>query len=191
MKRLPLVAESLDSRGLYLYDDGFRFVIWFGRMLSPDVAKNLLGADFAAELSKVQSLVNEAILVATRLLNRILLNMLFLFCWFLCISERLRPFLSVLRHDEVVLNSPGSFMFPTQVILTEHDNEMSRRLMRILKKLRESDPSYYQLPYLVRQGEQPKEGLLLLVNLLEDQMGGTSGYVDWIMQIHRQVQQNT
>ncbi|PPD67009.1 hypothetical protein GOBAR_DD36110 [Gossypium barbadense] len=129
MKRLPLVAESLDSRGLYLYDDGFRFVIWFGRMLSPDVAKNLLGADFAAELSKV--------------------------------------------------------------ILSEHDNEMSRRLMRILKKLRESDPSYYQLPYLVRQGEQPKEGLLLLVNLLEDQMGGTSGYVDWIMQIHRQVQQNT
>ncbi|MBA0803899.1 hypothetical protein Gohar_014061 [Gossypium harknessii] len=129
MKRLPLVAESLDSRGLYLYDDGFRFVLWFGRMLSPDVAKNLLGADFAAELSKV--------------------------------------------------------------ILSEHDNEMSRRLMRILKKLRESDPSYYQLPYLVRQGEQPKEGLLLLVNLLEDQMGGTSGYVDWIMQIHRQVQQNT
>ncbi|TYJ11835.1 hypothetical protein E1A91_A11G304200v1 [Gossypium mustelinum] len=129
MKRLPLVAESLDSRGLYIYDDGFRFVIWFGRMLSPDVAKNLLGEDFAAELSKV--------------------------------------------------------------ILTEHDNEMSRRLMRILKKLRESDPSYYQLPYLVRQGEQPKEGLLLLVNLIEDQMGGTSGYVDWIMQIHRQVQQNT
>ncbi|MBA0742576.1 hypothetical protein Gogos_015618, partial [Gossypium gossypioides] len=129
MKRLPLVAESLDSRGLYLYDDGFRFVLWFGRMLSPDVAKNLLGADFTAELSKV--------------------------------------------------------------ILSEHDNEMSRRLMRILKKLRESDPSYYQLPYLVRQGEQPKEGLLLLVNLLEDQIGGTSGYVDWIMQIHRQVQQNT
>ena len=53
MKRLPLVAESLDSRGLYIYDDGFHFVIWFGRMLSPDIARNLLGADFAAELSKV------------------------------------------------------------------------------------------------------------------------------------------
>ncbi|XWS11313.1 hypothetical protein CRYUN_Cryun38cG0072800 [Craigia yunnanensis] len=127
-KRLPLVAESLDSRGLYIYDDGFHFVIWFGRMLSPDIARNLLGADFASELSKVT--------------------------------------------------------------LSEHDNEMSRRLMRILKKLRESDPSYYQLSYLVRQGEQPREGLLLLLNLLEGQMGGTSGYVDWIMQIHRQVQQN-
>ncbi|XVF77273.1 hypothetical protein PTKIN_Ptkin14bG0030000 [Pterospermum kingtungense] len=128
MKRLPLVAESLDSRGLYIYDDGFRFVIWFGRMLSPDIARNLLGADFAAELSKVT--------------------------------------------------------------LSEHDNEMSRRLMSILKKLRGSDPSYYQLPCLVRQGEQPREGLLLLQNLLEDQIGGTSGYADWIMQIFRQVQQN-
>ncbi|MBA0641677.1 hypothetical protein Goklo_026201, partial [Gossypium klotzschianum] len=53
VKRLPLVAESLDSRGLYIYDDGFRFVIWFGRMLSPDIARNLLGPDFAAELSRV------------------------------------------------------------------------------------------------------------------------------------------
>ncbi|KAE8667838.1 hypothetical protein F3Y22_tig00112368pilonHSYRG00011 [Hibiscus syriacus] len=127
MKGLPSVAESLDSGGLYLYDDGFRFVIWFGRMLSPDIARNLLGADFAAELSKVT--------------------------------------------------------------FSEHDNEMSIRLMRILKKLGEDDPSYYRLPYLVRQGDQPREGSLLLVNLLEDQMGGTSGYVDWITQIHRQVQQ--
>jgi protein transport protein SEC24 len=50
---LPLTGESLDSRGLYIYDDGFRFIIWFGRVISPDIAKNLLGADFAAELSKV------------------------------------------------------------------------------------------------------------------------------------------
>ncbi|XP_021803404.1 uncharacterized protein LOC110747561 [Prunus avium] len=28
--RLPLVAESLDSRGLYIFDDGFRYVVWFG-----------------------------------------------------------------------------------------------------------------------------------------------------------------
>ncbi|KAJ1425543.1 Zinc finger, Sec23/Sec24-type [Sesbania bispinosa] len=51
-RRLPLTGESLDSRGLYIYDDGFRFIIWFGRVISPDIAKNLLGTDFAAELSK-------------------------------------------------------------------------------------------------------------------------------------------
>lgn len=125
-RRLPLTGESLDSRGLYLFDDGFRFIIWFGRVIAPDIAKNLLGADFAAELSKAT--------------------------------------------------------------LHEHNNEMSRRLMRVLEKLRNDDRAYYQLCHLVRQGEQPKEGFLLLTNLVEDQMGGNNGYVDWMLQISRQVQ---
>ncbi|KAJ6909512.1 protein transport protein Sec24-like [Populus alba x Populus x berolinensis] len=128
MKRLPLTAESLDSRGLYVYDDGFRFVVWFGRMLSPDLAMNLLGQDAAAEFSKVS--------------------------------------------------------------FGKHDTEMSRKLMGVLRKLRESDPSYYQLCNLVRQGEQPREGFFLLTNFVEDQIGGTSGYSEWMVQIHRQVQQN-
>jgi protein transport protein SEC24 len=65
---------------------------------------------------------------------------------------------------------------------------MSRRLMRVLEKLRNDDRAYYQLCHLVRQGEQPKEGFLLLANLVEDQMGGNSGYTDWMLQISRQVQ---
>ncbi|CAJ2631773.1 unnamed protein product [Trifolium pratense] len=125
-RRLPLTGESLDSRCLYIYDDGFRFIIWFGKVISPDIAKNLLGADFAAELSKAT--------------------------------------------------------------LNEHNNEMSRRLMGVLEKLRNDDRAYYQLCHLVRQGEQPKEGFLLLANLVEDQMGGNSGYSDWMLQISRQVQ---
>lgn len=48
-KRLPLTAESLDTRGLYIFDDGFQFVIWFGRSVSLDIARNLLGEDFAAD----------------------------------------------------------------------------------------------------------------------------------------------
>ncbi|KAK7397085.1 hypothetical protein VNO78_18252 [Psophocarpus tetragonolobus] len=126
-RRLSLTGESLDSRGLYLYDDGFRFIVWFGRVISPDIAKNILGADFAAELSKTT--------------------------------------------------------------LSEHDSEMSRRLMKVLEKLRNTDRAYYQLCHLVRQGEQPKEGFLLLANLVEDQMGGNSGYAEWMLQISRQVQQ--
>ena len=50
---LPLTAEILDSRGLYIYDDGLRFVIWFGKMLPPDIAMNLLGEDFATDFSRV------------------------------------------------------------------------------------------------------------------------------------------
>ncbi|CAL1353993.1 unnamed protein product [Linum trigynum] len=128
MKRLPLTADSLDSRGLYVYDDGLQLVLWFGRMLSPDIAMNLLGPDAAAELSRVT--------------------------------------------------------------LVERETEMSRKLMLLLKKLRESDPSYYQLCHLVRQGEQPREGFMVLTKLVEDQTGGTNGYVDWLVQLHRQVQQN-
>ncbi|CAN7107642.1 unnamed protein product [Brassica rapa subsp. narinosa] len=128
VRRLPLAAESLDSRGLYIYDDGFRLVLWFGRMLSPDIAKNLLGADFAAELSRVT--------------------------------------------------------------LQEQENGMSKKLMRLIKKVRENDPSYHPMCFLVRQGEQPREGFLLLRHLIEDQMGGSTSYVDWILQLHRQIQQN-
>ncbi|MFS7902059.1 putative sec23/Sec24, helical domain, ADF-H/Gelsolin-like domain superfamily [Helianthus anomalus] len=54
-KRLPLVAESLDSRGIYIFDDGFRFVVWFGRMLSPDLARNLVEEDPATDFSRVCS----------------------------------------------------------------------------------------------------------------------------------------
>ncbi|KAL1832802.1 hypothetical protein DCAR_0102826 [Daucus carota subsp. sativus] len=127
-KKVPLAADSLDPTGLYVYDDGFRFVVWFGRQLLPDIARNLLGEDYTTDYSRVS--------------------------------------------------------------LYEHDNAMSRKLMKILKTFRETDPSYYQLCHLVRQGEQPREGFFLLVNLVEDQVGGMNSYLDWILQIHRQIQQN-
>ncbi|MFS7941472.1 putative Zinc finger, Sec23/Sec24-type, sec23/Sec24, trunk domain, sec23/Sec24, helical [Helianthus anomalus] len=126
-RRLPLAAQSLDSRGIYIYDDGFRLVVWFGQMVSPDISRNLVGEDFGADFSRVS--------------------------------------------------------------LVQRENEMSRKLMGIIKKLREADTSYYPLCHLVRQGEQPREGFFLLSNLVEEQVGGMNSYVDWILQIHRQVQQ--
>ncbi|KAL8523037.1 hypothetical protein ACS0TY_013130 [Phlomoides rotata] len=126
--RLPLTVESLDTRGLYIFDDGFRFVIWFGRSISSDICRNLLGEDFSGEYSKVR--------------------------------------------------------------LSPRDNAMSRKLLKILQKFRESDPSYFQLCHLVRQGEQPREGFFLLSNLVDDPNCGATSYVNWILQIHRQVQQN-
>ncbi|GER29733.1 transport protein Sec24 [Striga asiatica] len=127
-KRLPLTTESLDTRGLYIFDDGLQFVIWFGRSISPDIARNLLGEDLAAD----------------HLLN---------------LGKR--------------------------VSLKPRDNEMSRKLMKILEKIREGDQSYYQLVHLVRQGEQPRESFFLLTNLVEDQVSGVNGYGDWmIVDIH-------
>ncbi|XP_017695952.2 protein transport protein Sec24-like At3g07100 [Phoenix dactylifera] len=127
-KQLALSAQSLDPRALYIYDDGFSFIVWLGRMLSPDIVNNTLGVDLSG--------------------------------------------------------------FPdlSRLALLEHDNEYSRKLMRIIRRLREKDPSCFQLCRVVRQGEQPREGSLLLSNLFEDQAAGTSGYVDWILQIYRQLQ---
>ncbi|XP_073005527.1 protein transport protein SEC24 A-like [Typha latifolia] len=82
----------------------------------------------------------------------------------------------------------SSFPDLSRVQLPELDNEVSRKLMRVLKFLRENDPSVYQLCRIVRQGEQPREGSLLLSNLIEDQTAGTSSYIDWILQIYRQSQ---
>jgi len=54
VKPLALTAQSLDPRGLYIYDDGFNFIIWFGSMLPSDLTNNLLG-NFSGfpDLSKV------------------------------------------------------------------------------------------------------------------------------------------
>ncbi|KAL7126656.1 hypothetical protein ABFS83_14G202200 [Erythranthe nasuta] len=127
-KKIPLTVESLDTRGLYIFDDGFRFVLWFGGSISPDIGRNLLGEDFTSDYSKVS--------------------------------------------------------------LSLRDNEMSRKLMKILNKFRESDSSYFQLCHLVRQGEQPRESFFLLTNLVDDKNSGSNSYADWISQLHRQVQQN-
>ncbi|KAK1259782.1 Protein transport protein Sec24-like [Acorus gramineus] len=130
MKRLPLTAACLDPKGLYIYDDGFKFVLWLGNMLSPDMVVDLLGVDLS------------------------------------------------------------SFPDLSRVTIIGRDNEASRKLTRILRKLSESNPSFHQCCHIVRQGEQPRESILLLNNLIEDQNSGVSGYLDWVLHIHRQVQQN-
>uniref|UniRef100_A0A1D1XLC4 Protein transport protein Sec24-like At3g07100 n=1 Tax=Anthurium amnicola TaxID=1678845 RepID=A0A1D1XLC4_9ARAE len=130
LEHLPLTKESLDPKGLYVYDDGFRFIIWFGRMLSADIATSILGVDSSGfpELSRVN--------------------------------------------------------------LCEQGNVISKKLMGMLRSLRRKDPSCHQLCFVVRQGEQPREGSLFQSNLIEDQNAGIGGYGDWILQIYRQTQQS-
>uniref|UniRef100_A0ACD5UW50 Uncharacterized protein n=1 Tax=Avena sativa TaxID=4498 RepID=A0ACD5UW50_AVESA len=90
--------------------------------------------------------------------------------------------------NDILGVSLGNFPDLSKIQLRECDNNHSRNFMTVLRTLREKDASCYQLPRVVRQGEQPREGFLLLSNLVEDQMAGTSSYMDWILQIHRQTQ---
>jgi protein transport protein SEC24 len=63
--------------------------------------------------------------------------------------------------------------------------------MSALNALRQSCPAVYQLCTAVRQGEQPREGTLVLSNLVEDRTAGASGYADFVVQIYRQVSQKS
>ncbi|XP_037475163.1 protein transport protein Sec24-like At3g07100 [Triticum dicoccoides] len=90
--------------------------------------------------------------------------------------------------NDILGVSLSNFPDLSKIQLRECDNNHSRNFMAVQRALRERDSSCYQLPRVVRQGEQPREGFLLLSNLVEDQMAGTSSYVDWILQIHRQTQ---
>uniref|UniRef100_R7W628 Retrovirus-related Pol polyprotein from transposon TNT 1-94 n=1 Tax=Aegilops tauschii TaxID=37682 RepID=R7W628_AEGTA len=74
----------------------------------------------------------------------------------------------------------------SKIQLRECDNNHLRDFMAVLRAPRERDSWRYQLPCVVRQGEQPREGFLLLSNLVEDQMAGTSSYMGWILQVDRQ-----
>lgn len=71
---LALTAQNLDPRGLYIYDDGFSFIIWFGSMLPPDLTNNILG-DFSGfpDLSKAVlcELDNDTSRTLMKMLNRL------------------------------------------------------------------------------------------------------------------------
>ncbi|VAH24359.1 unnamed protein product [Triticum turgidum subsp. durum] len=90
--------------------------------------------------------------------------------------------------NDILGVSLSNFPDLSKIQLRECDNNHSRNFMAVLRTLRERDSSCYQLPRVVRQGEQPREGFLLLSNLVEDQMAETSSYMDWILQIHRQTE---
>jgi protein transport protein SEC24 len=79
----------------------------------------------------------------------------------------------------------------TQIALVDQDSAISKRLMSALNALRQSCPAVYQLCTAVRQGEQPREGTLVLSNLVEDRTAGASGYADFVVQIYRQVSQKS
>ncbi|KAF9621020.1 hypothetical protein IFM89_015842 [Coptis chinensis] len=130
LNKLPVAAKSLYSTGLYIYDDGLRLIIWFGKDLFSSIFSNLLG-----------------------------------------------------------VNS-SDFIDISKLNLSVRDNEVSRKLMKVLERVRDSDRSCYQLCHLVRQGDQPREISLLLGNLVEDKIEGTSDYIDWMLQSYRLVQQS-
>ncbi|KAJ7531587.1 hypothetical protein O6H91_14G050000 [Diphasiastrum complanatum] len=126
---LPLSSEKLDPRGAFLFYDGFRFILWLGRVLPVDFVVQLLGKE-AAENSDL-----------------------------------------------------------SKVAVSEQNNDLSKRFHGFLTQLKGSNHAVYPPIILVRQGDQPREGILLLANLVEDRNVGLPGYAEWMIQLYKQVQQ--
>lgn len=76
-----------------------------------------------------------------------------------------------------------------KVAVVEQGNDLSKKFMSLLKSLRLSNPALHQQCHFVQQGDQPREGFLVLFNLVEDRPAGSIGYADWMVQIFRQVKQ--
>lgn len=85
----------------------------------------------------------------------------------------------------------SSFFTFVQVPVLEQDNDLSKSFTSLLKSFRLSNPALYQQCLFVRQGDQPREGFLVLFNLVEDRPAGSIGYAEWMVQIFRQVKQKT
>eukprot|EP00249_Psilotum_nudum_P020257 c27624_g1_i1 orf=387-3641(-) len=77
----------------------------------------------------------------------------------------------------------------SKVAVVEQNNDLSKRFIAFLKAIRENNLAVYQQCVMIRQGDQPREGTLVLLNLVEDRNAGSFGYIDWMVQIYRQVQQ--
>ncbi|KAH7279438.1 hypothetical protein KP509_37G019900 [Ceratopteris richardii] len=69
------------------------------------------------------------------------------------------------------------------------NNNVSKRFATLLKSLRSRNPAVFQQCHFVRQGDQPREGFLVLFNMVEDRPAGLVGYADWMSQLFRQVKQ--
>jgi len=78
-----------------------------------------------------------------------------------------------------------------KIAFVEQQNMSSKRLFSSMDALRQTCPAVYQLCTAVRQGEQPREGNLMLSNLVEDRTAGSSGYADFVVQTYRQVSQKS
>lgn len=90
-------------------------------------------------------------------------------------SEILRQLFGVSSVDEV----------PSQLVLQQFDNPLSKRLNDVMNEIRRQRCSYLRLK-LCKKGEP--SGMLFFSYMVEDQHPSASSYVDFLVHVHRQIQ---
>ncbi|CAK9164373.1 unnamed protein product, partial [Ilex paraguariensis] len=89
--------------------------------------------------------------------------------------EIMRQLLGISSFDEI----------PTQFVLQQYDNPLSKKLNDVINEIRRQRCSYLRLK-LCKKGDS--SGLLFLSYMIEDKTPSGLSYVEFLVHIHRQIQ---
>ncbi|CAH2065465.1 unnamed protein product [Thlaspi arvense] len=80
---------------------------------------------------------------------------------------------------------PSAADIPSQYVLQRYDNQLSKKFNEVVNEIRRQRSSYLRIK-LCKKGDQT--GMLFLSYMVEDRTPGGPSYVEFLVQVHRQIQ---
>ncbi|CDY62391.1 BnaC03g74920D [Brassica napus] len=84
-----------------------------------------------------------------------------------------------------LFNVPSAADIPSQYVLEKYDNQLSKKFNDVVNEIRRQRSSYLRLK-LCKRGDPT--GMLFLSYMVEDRTAGGPSYMDFLVQVHRQIQ---
>ncbi|XP_077250435.1 protein transport protein SEC24 C-like [Tasmannia lanceolata] len=84
-----------------------------------------------------------------------------------------------------IFGVPSVDEIPTQFVLKQYDNKLSKKLNNLVNEIRRQRCSYLRLR-LCKKGDP--SGMLFLTYMIEDKTPGSLSYVEFLVLVHRQIQ---
>uniref|UniRef100_A0A1J3JSF0 Protein transport protein Sec24-like CEF n=3 Tax=Noccaea caerulescens TaxID=107243 RepID=A0A1J3JSF0_NOCCA len=80
---------------------------------------------------------------------------------------------------------PSAAEIPSQYVLQKYDNQLSKKFNDVVNEIRRQRSSYLRIK-LCKKGDPT--GMLFLSYMVEDRTAGGQSYVEFLVQVHRQIQ---
>ncbi|KAJ4872629.1 Protein transport protein Sec24-like [Raphanus sativus] len=80
---------------------------------------------------------------------------------------------------------PSAAEIPSQYVLEQYDNQLSKKFNDVVNEIRRQRCSYLSIK-LCKKGDQ--SGMLFLSHMVEDRTASGPSYVEFLVQVHRQIQ---
>lgn len=84
-----------------------------------------------------------------------------------------------------LFNVPSAADIPSQYVLQKYENQLSEKFNDVVNEIRRQRSSYLRIN-LCKKGDQT--GMLFLSYMVEDRTMGGPSYVEFLVQVHRQIQ---